>query len=75
MSAKWPSMRGRALERIIKKHCGPAIRHGKHPIYQGQHKPFSYGYHDNADVTGNQVRRVLVEDVGLTEDEARKEVS
>ena len=68
-------MRGRALERIVKKHCGPAIRHGKHPIYQGRSKPFAFGYHNSADVTGNQVRRVLIEDVGLTKDEAWEEVS
>jgi hypothetical protein len=72
---KWPSMRGRALRRIIEKHCGSPIRHGKHPFYQGKTKRFAYGYHDNDDVTGNQVRRILIEDVGLTEDEAREEVS
>lgn len=75
MGEKWPSMRGRALEKIIKNHCGPAIRHGKHPIYQGLSKRFAFGYHNNADVTGNQVRRVLIEDVGLTEDEAWREVN
>jgi|GEM_PF-4549193 hypothetical protein len=68
-------MRGRALERIIEKYCGPPVRHGKHPIYQGRAKRFAFGYHNNAEVTGSQARRILIEDVGLTEDEARKEVS
>ncbi len=67
-------MRGKALERIVKKHCA-VIRHGKHPTYQGRSKRFAFGYHNNADVTGNQVKRILIEDVGLTEDEAWEEVS
>lgn len=67
-------MRGRALRRAIEKHCGAPVRHSKHPIYQGRTKRFAFGYHDNADVTGNQVRRILIEDVGLTDDEAWEEV-
>ncbi len=71
---KWPSMRGRALRRIVEKHCGARIRKGKHPIYKGRTKPFAFGYHDNDDVTGNMVRQVLIADIGLSEDEARREV-
>lgn len=69
-------MRGAKLARIIEKHCGPPIRQsGSHRRYQGRHKKFTFAYHDNADVGGNNVRRVLIEDVGLTEAEARSEVS
>lgn len=67
-------MRGRKLRQIIEKHCGPPIRHRKHPTYRGKKgKLFQFGYHDQRDVTGDMVRRILVVDVGLTVDVARKE--
>jgi hypothetical protein len=69
-------MRGSKLGRIIEKHCGPPIRRsGSHRRYRGRHKEFTFAYHDNAEVGGNIVRRVLIEDVGLTDAEARNEVS
>ena len=67
---------GQALERIVKKQCGPPIRrNGSHRRYQGIPSSSPSPYHDGDDVTGNKVRRVLIEDVGLAEDEAREEVS
>jgi predicted RNA binding protein YcfA (HicA-like mRNA interferase family) len=76
LDEKWPSKRGGDLARIIEKHCGKPLRQkGSHRRYKGRTRRFTFAYHDGADVTGNNVRRILLEDVGLTEDEARKEVS
>jgi hypothetical protein len=69
-------MRGAKLARIVKKHCGPYLRRsGSHRRYKGRHKEFTFTYHDGAEVSGDNVRRVLIEHIGLTEAEARKEVS
>jgi predicted RNA binding protein YcfA (HicA-like mRNA interferase family) len=69
-------MRGAALARIVEKHCGsPLRRSGSHRRYRGQNKEFTFAYHDSAEVNGNIVRRVLIDDVGLTVAEARDEVS
>jgi predicted RNA binding protein YcfA (HicA-like mRNA interferase family) len=69
-------MRGAALARIIEKHCGQPIRQrGSHRRFQGRAVKFTFTYHDGAEVSGNNVRRILLEDVGLDEDEAREEVS
>lgn len=68
-------MRGAALARIIEKYCGSPIRRsGSHRRYRGRHKEFTFAYHDNAEVSGSNVRRVLIDDVGLTVAEARNEV-
>lgn len=50
-------------------------RSGSHRRYQGRYKQFTFAYHDSAEVSGNNVRRVLIDDVGLTDAEARDEVS
>jgi hypothetical protein len=35
------------LRKVIEKHCGPPVRHGKHPTYRGLHgRLFQFGYHD-----------------------------
>lgn len=76
MGDRWPSLRGAKLARIIEKYSGAPIRqNGSHRRYRGRHKEFTFSYHDGAEVNGNIVRRVLIEDIGLTEAEARKEVS
>jgi hypothetical protein len=36
------------------------------------HPPFTFSFHDGAAVSPRLVRRILVEDVGLAEAEARK---
>jgi hypothetical protein len=68
-------MRGRKLAKIVEKHCEYLRSSGGHRRYRGRHKEFTFAYHDGDDITGNMVRRVLIEDVGLTEAEARSEVS
>ena len=75
MGERWPSLRGSRLVHIVEKHCGPPLRRsGSHRRYQGRQRKFTVAYHDNADISGSMVRRILMEDVGLTEAEARSEV-
>ena len=68
-------MRGREMRRILERLCGPPVRHGKHPTYRSRTtgNEFQLGYHDNREIRGDMVRRILVVDVGLTVDEARRE--
>jgi predicted RNA binding protein YcfA (HicA-like mRNA interferase family) len=72
---KWPSMRGRQLEAILVRECGePVRRSGSHRTFE---RPdglgtFTFSYHDSREVPGSQVRRILVADVGLSVERARK---
>lgn len=75
MGDRWPSLRGRKLAKIIEKHCECLRRSGSHRRYQGRYKEFTFAYHDGDEITGNIVRRVLIDVVGLSEAEARREVS
>ncbi len=72
---RWPSMRGRKLAKIVEKHCVYLRSSGGHRRYRGKRKEFTFSYHDGDDITGNNVRRILIEDIGLSEAQARKEVS
>ena len=36
------------------------------------HPPFTFAFHDKATIRPSLVRKILTEDVGLAEDEARK---
>lgn len=76
MGDSWPSVRASDLVRIIERHCGqPTRQNGSHRRYKGKHKYFTFAYHNGDEINGNIVRRVLVNDVGLTAQEARGEVS
>ena len=77
MGEKWPSMRGaEELERIVRKYCGKPIRQkGSHRRFQGRKRKFTFTYHDGAEVNANNVRRVLIEDIGLSPDETSREVN
>ena len=63
------------MRRILERLCGKPIRHGRHATYRSPRTgaEFTYGYHDNREIRGDMVRRILVTDVGLTPDEARRE--
>ncbi len=75
MGDSWPSVRASDLIRVIERHCGPPIRQrGSHRRYKGKDDEFTFAYHDGVEITGNMVRRVLVNDVGLTPQNARREV-
>lgn len=75
MGDRFPSLRGRKMRRILTRLCGAPVRHGRHYKYinpDGQ--MFVYGYHDGGEISSGMVRSILVEDVGLSVDEARREV-
>jgi predicted RNA binding protein YcfA (HicA-like mRNA interferase family) len=75
MVERFPSMRGAALDRIVRKLCGDPIRQkGSHRTFQGRNGQFTFAYHDGAEVSGSIVRRVLIVDIGLSPEEARNEV-
>jgi predicted RNA binding protein YcfA (HicA-like mRNA interferase family) len=75
MPPRWPSMSGSKLRALIERYCGSPLRQsGSHRRYQGLREAFTYGYHDGRTVSGPMVRRILVKDVGLKEEDARKAV-
>lgn len=75
MGDRRPSVRASDLVRIIERHCGPPIRqNGSHRRYKGNDAEFTFAYHDRVEINGNIVRRVLVKDVGLSAQDARREV-
>jgi hypothetical protein len=75
LGEKWPSLPGAELTRIIETHCGVPRRHRElHRQYKGRHREFTFAFDDRAEISGKTVRRILIEDVGLSPDEARNEV-
>lgn len=72
----WPALQGRKLEAIVRRHCGDHIRQsGSHRTYVGLNgKPFTFAFSAGDTVDRGLVRKVLVADVGLTVDQAKKEV-
>lgn len=76
MGEKWPSLGAAELERIVRKFCGEPIRQaGSHRRFEGRKRKFTFTYHDGDEVAGYNVRRVLIDHIGLTLKEARKEVN
>jgi hypothetical protein len=64
------------MRAILERLCGPPARqNGSHAIFISPKtgEQFVYGYHDNREIRGSQVRLILVTEVGLTEREARRE--
>jgi hypothetical protein len=63
------------MRQILDRLCGSPVRHGKHPTYRSpfNDNEFTYGYHDNREIRGAMVRRILVVDVGLDVERAREE--
>jgi hypothetical protein len=48
-------------------------RSGSHRRLQApDHPPLTFAFHDGATIPGGLVRKILVKDIGLDEDEARK---
>lgn len=75
MGDRFPSLRGRKMRRILTRLCGAPVRNGRHYKFIGHNdQMFVYGYHDDAEISPGMVRSILVEDVGLSVDEARREV-
>lgn len=70
-------MKGMRLDAVLRRLCGEPLRQsGSHRISKSRRTGanFVYSYHDSKEVTGDQVRRILMTDVGLSKDEARKEI-
>lgn len=73
---QWPSLRGRKVRAVLKRICGEPVRQkGSHTWFRSPitGDAFLYGFHDNAEIPGGIVRRILVVDVGLTTEQARRE--
>jgi predicted RNA binding protein YcfA (HicA-like mRNA interferase family) len=76
MGEQWPSLRGRRMRAILERLCGAPISHeGSHRKFVSPHtgRQFTYSYHDNREIRGAIVRRILVTEVGLTVEQARRE--
>lgn len=76
MGEQWPSLRGRQMRAILRRLCGEPIRQdGSHCVFVSPKtgEQFLYGYHDNREIRGHMVRRILLVDVGLSVHEARRE--
>ena len=75
MGEQWPSMTGRQMDKILRRICGaPRRQSGSHRMFVSlTGDTFTFAVHDRKTIPGGLVRRILVEDVGLHPDQARKE--
>ena len=71
---KFPSMKARELLRILQARplsCLIMRTRGSHrTLRTPTGRTFRYSYHDAKELSGHQVRDVLMDDLGLTEKEA-----
>lgn len=76
MGERFPSLKAKALEKIIESVCGAPVRQtGSHRQYRSPNGgTFTYAFHGSDTVGPALVRRILVRDVGLTMDEAKARV-
>lgn len=77
MGARFPTKTGKELDRIIRKYCTLDRQKGSHRTYIRDDRtgsPFTFSDHDQAILPGGKVRRTLVNDVGLTLEQAEREV-
>jgi predicted RNA binding protein YcfA (HicA-like mRNA interferase family) len=73
---RFPSLKAEQLEAIVREHC-TFVRKGKgsHRIYQNSAGArFSFDFHRGRTVSPVLVRRVLIRDVGLTQEQAEQVV-
>lgn len=72
--AQFPSMKARDLERLLLRaplNYAVERRHGSHRVLRASGRPqILFSFHDGATVPPGVVRKILVRDVGLSEDEA-----
>jgi hypothetical protein len=78
---RFPSMRWPQLERILtreplnyrlERHKGRRPKGGSHKKLVADGRPDLYmAFHDQAEIPGRTIRTILVDQVGLSEDEAR----
>ncbi len=79
---RFPNLSGRQMRKILTRICGdPLKKPGGKQRGRGSHthfkspingKQFMFSYHDGASVNGGIVRQILVTQVGLSLDEARR---
>lgn len=71
----FPSMKARRLRAVLEREplgYRAVRRAGSHWRMEAPGRPpLTFAFHDRATVPGGVVRRILMQDVGLAEDEAR----
>ncbi|HVY95349.1 MAG TPA: type II toxin-antitoxin system HicA family toxin [Solirubrobacterales bacterium] len=74
--APFPSVKAKRLLAILERsplNYRVARRSGSHRRMESPGRPaLTFAFHDKATIAGGLVRKILVKDVGLDEDEARK---
>jgi predicted RNA binding protein YcfA (HicA-like mRNA interferase family) len=72
----FPSMKAKRLLAILEREplsYKVKRQSGSHRRMESKgHPPFTFAFHDKATIRPALVRKILVKDVGLAEDEARK---
>jgi len=74
---RFPTKTGREMDRIIRKYCNLVRQSGSHRTFVRANDtgmPFTFSDHDSAILPGGKVRRILVGDVGLSIEQAEREV-
>lgn len=70
----YPSMKARALQRVLEREplaYSVHRRNGSHRVMRAPGRPqILFSYHDGATVPPGVVRKILTQDVGLTDEEA-----
>ncbi len=74
--SQFPSMKAKRLLAVLERRpldYRVARQAGSHRRMEAPGRPaLTFAFHDNATVPSGLVRKILVRDVGLAEDEARK---
>jgi predicted RNA binding protein YcfA (HicA-like mRNA interferase family) len=72
---RFPAMKAKRLLAVLeRKPLSYRIvrRAGSHRrMESANHPPLTFAFHDNATISGGLVRKILTQDVGLAENEAR----
>lgn len=73
---QFPSMKAKRLLAVLEREplaYRTVRRAGSHRRMESEgYPPLTFAFHDPATIPGGLVRKILVRDVGLAEDEARK---
>jgi len=73
---QFPSMKAKRLLAILEREplgYRVARQSGSHRRMEAPSRPsLTFAFHDNATIPSGLVRKILIKDIGLAEDEARK---
>lgn len=73
---QFPSMKAKRLLAVLERKpldYRVARQAGSHRRMEAQGRPpLTFAFHDNATISSGLVRKILIRDVGLAEDEARR---